>query len=93
MVRMLGLVVADRSSHFAEGSLWNCLQAVAANLALFDVRFGPFYLFHGAGTLAAFVNQLFAIELKDCLPSSFYVPAVSLPTNHAMTSFVSEPKS
>jgi hypothetical protein len=74
----------DRSSHFTEASLWNCLQAVAANLALFSVRFGPFHLFHGAGTLAAFVNQLFTIELKDCSPSSFYAPEVSLPANQRL---------
>jgi hypothetical protein len=71
----------DRSSHFTEASLWNCLQAVAANIALFSVRFGPFHLFHGAGTLAAFFNQLFTIELKDCSPSSFFAPEVSLPAN------------
>jgi hypothetical protein len=71
----------DRSSHFTEATLWRCLQAVAANLVLFSVRFGPFHLFHGAGTLAAFFNQLFTIELKDCSPSSFYAPKVALPVN------------
>ena len=71
----------DRSSHFTEATLWRCLQAVAANLVLFSVRFGPFHLFHGAGTLAAFFNQLFTIELKDCSPSSFYAPKVVLPSN------------
>jgi hypothetical protein len=48
---------------------------------LFSVRFGPFHLFHGAGTLAAFFNQLVTIELKDCSPSSFYAPEVSLPAS------------
>lgn len=71
----------DRSSHFAEATLLNCLHAVAANLALFCVRFGPFHLFHGGGTLAAFFNQLFSIELKECSPSSFYAPKVNLPAN------------
>lgn len=71
----------DRSLHFAEATLWNCLQAVAANLVLFTVRFGPFHLFHGAGTLAAYFNQLFTIELKDCSPSSFYAPRLDLPPN------------
>jgi hypothetical protein len=71
----------DRSSHFIEATLRNCLQAVAANLVLFSVRFGPFHLFHGGGTLAAFFNQLFTIELKDCSPSSFYAPKLDLPAN------------
>jgi hypothetical protein len=57
------------------------LQAVAANVALFSVRFGAFHLFEGTGTLAAFFNQLFTIDLKDCSPSSFYAPEVSLPAN------------
>lgn len=71
----------DRSTHFAEATLWSCLQAVAANLVLFCVRFGPFHLFNGAGTLAAVFNQLFAIKLKDCRPTTFYTPSVALPTN------------
>ena len=71
----------DRNSHFAEATLWNCLRAVSANLALFSVRFGPFHLFDGGGTLAAFVNQLFSIELKDCSPTSFYAPRNSIPVN------------
>lgn len=71
----------DRSMHFCEATLWNCLQAVAANLALFCVRFGPFHLFHGAGTLAAFFNQLFTIKLRNCSPSSFYAPKLSIPPN------------
>ena len=74
----------DRSSHFSQATLWNCLQAVAANLALFSVRFGPFHLFHGGGTLAAFFNQLFTIELQDCAPSSFYAPKLALPSNQRM---------
>jgi hypothetical protein len=71
----------DRSSHFTDATLWNCLQSVAANLVLFSVRFGPFHLFHGGGTLAAYFNQLFTIELKDCSPESFYAPKVELPPN------------
>jgi len=71
----------DRNSHFTEATLWNCLQAVAANVVLFAVRFGPFNLFSGGGTLAAFFNQLFTIELKDSSPSSFYVPKLDLPAN------------
>jgi hypothetical protein len=69
----------DRSSHFSEATLWHCLQAVAANLALFSVRFGPFRLAEGSNILAAFFKQLFTIELTNCSPSSFYAPKVRLP--------------
>lgn len=71
----------DRTTHFSEANVGNCLQAVAAVIALFCVRFGPFRLFHGGGTLAAFFNQQFSIELKDCDPTSFYVPRVTIPAN------------
>jgi len=71
----------DRKAHFSEATLLNCLHAVAANIALFSVRFGPFYLFHGAGTLAAHLNQLISIELKDPNPKSFYAPNIILPPN------------
>jgi len=71
----------DRTTHFSEANVGNCLQAVAAVIALFCVRFGPFRLFHGGGTLSAFFNQQFSIELKDCDPTSFYVPRVTIPAN------------
>lgn len=71
----------DRGTHFSEATLHNCLMAIAANLALFCVRFSPFPLFQTAGTLAPLVNHLFGIELRDCDPATFYVPLLSLPSN------------
>ncbi len=71
----------DRNTYFSEATLENCIQAVAANLILFSVRFGPFHVVEGGGTLAVIFKQLFAIDLEDCSPSSFYVPAVELPSN------------
>jgi hypothetical protein len=71
----------DRTSHFDAASLENCILAVMANIVLFAIRFGPFRLFNGAGTLPAFVNELFSIDLDNCDPKSFYVPILSLPTD------------
>ena len=71
----------DRSSHFASATISNCICAVAANLALFATRFGPFRLFNGAGTLPAYVNQLFSMTLINCEPDTFYAPKVLLPPN------------
>ena len=71
----------DRASHFDAANLKNCIIAVMANVVLFAVRFGPFRLFNGAGTLPTYVNQLFSIELTNCDPTSFYVPLLALPTN------------
>jgi hypothetical protein len=64
----------DRTQYFSEATLLRCLEAVAASMVLFSVRFGPFRLFHGAGTLAALMNASFSISLRDCKPSSFYIP-------------------
>lgn len=71
----------DRSTHFGEATLHNCLMAIAANLTLFCVRFSPFPLFQTAGTLATLVNHLFQIQLRDCDPATFYIPLLSLPSN------------
>ena len=71
----------DRSSNFKDASLQNCILSVAASLVVFAVRFGPFRLFNGAGTLPAYFNQLFSMELRDCDPTTFYVPLVTLPPN------------
>ncbi len=71
----------DKATHFTDATLENCILAVAANLVLFSVRFGPTGLFHGAGTLPAYINQLFSIALRDYDPRTFYVPQLKLPSN------------
>ncbi len=69
----------DRTAHFAAATLANCLAAVAANVALFCARCGPFFLLDGAGPLSSLVNQLLRIELHDPDVTSFYVPLLTLP--------------
>ena len=71
----------DRVANFTDGSLWNCIQAVAANVVLFCVRFGPFHLLNGQGVLASLFNQTFSIVLRDCQPESFYAPNLLIPQN------------
>lgn len=71
----------DRGTYFGEATLHNCLMAIAANIALFCVRFSPFPLLQTAGTLAPLINHLFEIELRDCEPGTFYIPLLSLPSN------------
>lgn len=62
----------DRAKHFSDATLQRCVEAVAACLVMFSVRFGPFRLYNGAGTLAALFNASFSISLHDCKPTSFY---------------------
>jgi hypothetical protein len=68
----------DRRTHFAQASLQRCIEATAANLVLFSVRYGPYRLFHGAGTLAALMNASFSIALHDCKAASFYIPELDM---------------
>lgn len=71
----------DRTTNFEQATLEVCIQSVAAAIALFAVRFGPYRLFNGGGTLASLFNQSFSLCLRDCNPQSFYVPQIRLPYN------------
>jgi hypothetical protein len=69
----------DRRTHFNKATLKNCVDAVAANLAMFSARFSPYPLYNEGGTVSALFKQLFEIELKDPSPETFYVPLVKFP--------------
>lgn len=71
----------DRSSHFNEATLHNCLSAIAANLILFSIRFSPFPLMEGTGTLPPLINQFFSIQLHRFNPATSYIPKLKLPDN------------
>lgn len=69
----------DRTTHFDSATLINCIRAVAAASVMFAVKFGPYRLTTGAGTLPALINHLFSISLCNPKPESFYVPLVKPP--------------
>lgn len=71
----------DRNTHFDQATLSSCIDAVAANIVMFSVRFGPFRLFQGRGTLATIINPTFTIDLFRYAPSSCYPPLVVLPND------------
>ncbi|MFC3110347.1 hypothetical protein ACFQAT_28930 [Undibacterium arcticum] len=70
----------DRDQHFDKATLENCIAAVAANVVMFAVRFGPVTLYESRGTLATLVNHLFGIELRNCAPETFYTPLLAVPS-------------
>src|SRR5262249_10923439 len=72
----------DRKAHFAAATLLACIQAIAANIVLFSVRFGPFRLYQGGGMLSALFNPTFTVALRGCDPRSFYIPEVDLKSRH-----------
>jgi hypothetical protein len=71
----------ERSANLPLATLLRCIEAVAANLVMFSVRFGPYSLYQQSTPLTSLVNHLFALELVDCDPATFYVPLVELPPN------------
>jgi hypothetical protein len=62
----------------SHATLISCIQAVAANVVMFCVRFGPHRLYGGGGMLSAAFNTTFAVTLRDCDVRSFYVPRLSV---------------
>lgn len=68
----------DRDAHFAEASVFRCIEAVAACIVLFAVRFSPFSLIEGRSISSTQFNQLFSIGLAEPDARSFYVPDVAM---------------
>lgn len=71
----------DRTNYFSVATLHHCLSSIAANLVLFSVRFSPFFLTEGSGTLAPLFNQLFTVQLDQFSPESSYIPKLKLPAD------------
>jgi hypothetical protein len=71
----------DRKTHFDKATLKFCIDAVAANLAMFSVRFSPYPLYHEGGTVSSLFKQLFEVGLRDSRPETFYVPLIKFPDN------------
>jgi hypothetical protein len=72
----------DRAAHLSSATVERCLEAVAASLILFCVRFGPFALYNSSTPLSSLVNHLFSIELVGADPTTFYVPLVQPPAGY-----------
>lgn len=72
----------DRDTHFDKATLKNAIDAVAANLVLFSVRFSPYPLWREGGPAASLYNELFTtITLVNPDPRTFYVPLITYPAN------------
>ncbi|WP_439366044.1 hypothetical protein ACNJYD_08980 [Bradyrhizobium sp. DASA03005] len=68
----------DGLNKLSSATVLACIQAVAANLVMFSVRFGPNRLFGGQGMLSAFANSHFSISLRNPDPKTFYTPIVDV---------------
>jgi len=66
----------DRETHFNKATLKACIDAVAANIVMFSVRFGPFSLYESQSATSSHFNQLFAVRLHNPDFRTFYVPKI-----------------
>ncbi|MBB3408746.1 hypothetical protein FHT87_002649 [Rhizobium sp. BK316] len=68
----------DKKNHFADATLQHCIEAVAANVALFCARFGPYRLIENRGTIGTQFNELFRISMLNPNFKTFYVPKIDI---------------
>lgn len=66
----------DKTNHLMDATLQMCIDAVAANIAMFSARFGPHFLIEGQGSTSSQFNELFKIELSDPDFKTFYAPLI-----------------
>lgn len=72
----------DRETNLHVASLHRCIEAVAANVALFCVRYSPYPLYQQNTPVASLVSHLFSLELVDVDPTRLYVPLLDLPMDY-----------
>jgi hypothetical protein len=82
----------DRTSYFASATLWDCINAVVANLVMHCVKFSPFPMFEQSDVFSSLVKQHFTAELTNCSSTSFYLPRISFPDNIRNDLFVFDPR-
>lgn len=76
------LILYDKYNHvkhdwgngFADASLETALNAIAANIILYAVRFGPYLLFNIPSALSGYINQYVHLSLVNPDIRSFYIP-------------------
>ncbi|MEZ8503158.1 hypothetical protein AB6D08_17740 [Vibrio splendidus] len=78
----------DRNTSFNKATLENVMDAIAANVAMFCAKYGPFGLFHDNNALSSLFNQHFSISLINSDPSTYYIPKITLPAGTRTDLFV-----
>lgn len=78
----------NSDNEFKSAKLKYVLDAVAANIILHCVRFGPYELYNGSTILSAYINQFVEIYLENPDITSFYVPKIILPKDSREDLFI-----
>jgi hypothetical protein len=66
----------NKRDYFSEASLENCINAIAANIIMFCVRYSPYALIEEHYLCSTFVNEYFYVELLDPNISFSRIPAI-----------------
>ena len=82
-----------RAANLSEASLLRCIEAVAANVILFCVRYSAPPLYEQSTPVASLVSHLFSLELANCDPATFYVPLVDFPATEGLGLTLGETRS
>ena len=62
----------NKTDYFSEASLENCINAIAATIIMFCVRYSPYALIEEHDLCSNLVNEYFYVELLDPDISFFY---------------------
>lgn len=68
----------DRTNDFSAASLETTLNAIAANIILYSVQFGPYLLSNLSSVLSSYFNQYIHLSLVNPDITTFYIPKLKL---------------
>ncbi|MDC5321638.1 hypothetical protein [Acinetobacter sp. AKBS16] len=83
----------DRNNAFSYATLENVMDAIAANIIMFCVKYSPYSLFESNTSLSSLINQHFEIKLINSDLSSYYIPKFLFPSNIRNDLFIFDPYS
>jgi|JI9StandDraft_1071089.scaffolds.fasta_scaffold12222_4 hypothetical protein len=66
----------NRDGHFSSAKLRHVIDAIAANIIFYSIRFSPLSLINNTNAFSGIVNQMFTIKMNDSDRTSFYIPLI-----------------
>ena len=67
----------DKANNFKEATLKNCLNAVAAVIVLFCIRYSPYILYHETDSCSSLFKNSIEICIENASLDDIYVPILS----------------
>ncbi len=66
----------NKADNFSKAQLKYCLDAIAANIIMFCVKYSPYQIIDKNDSCSNLLNEFFTITLHTPDISSFYIPSV-----------------